>query len=233
MKLQKQRTNKLFFNKWPFKISCFLLGANRVKYAKPWRVRLWILEDRELYDSPIGWNSKYRPKIDKFELHKFTNAVEPFLERDDIQIRTEGGHFNLFCKDIQVKEEIISATYPWITGIYGPETLEELEFLLEGNYKIVCTKLPYEKFKYKVVLKDYIENTSVKQQLLNYLDNLGEDKVRCSPSTKEWLNGFSVYKQDPFFYITEEKSLTFIRLLTNDIKKVYEYVERDNINTSL
>lgn len=236
MKQPKQKTNKLFFNKWPFKVECYLKGASKVKYAKPWRIRMWANDDSDIFSTDqrsLGITQYRREKIDKFELLKFTNAVELFLDRDDIKIRAEGAHFNLFCGDFTVKAEIVKALKPWIKDIVGPETQEELEFLVGNNLKVICNTLPHGKFKYKVVLKSWIDNTDSKQKLLNYLEKLGEDKVKCSPETIRFLKDQTRYKQDPFFYLVEDKSLVFIRLLTNEIKHVYEYVERNSINTTL
>ncbi len=236
MKQLKQKTNKLFFNKWPFKVECYLKGSSKVKYAKPWRIRMWANDDADMFSADYrftGVGSYRREQIDKFELLKFTNAVEPFLDREDIKIRAEGAHFNLFCGNFAVKSDIVKALSPWIKDVVGPETQEELDFLVGNNLKVICNTLPHGKYKYKVVLKSWIENPDNKKKLLNYLVAMGEDKVKCSPETIRFLMDQTRYKQDPFFYLIEDKSLTFIRLLSNDIKHVYEYVERNSINTTL
>lgn len=231
--MSNQKISKLFYNKWPFKIECLIYGGSKVKYAGPDRVRMWINQ----IDSPnvpltvFGGRSEY---IDALDLLKFTNAVEPFLYmKDDIQTRVEGGHFNLFCKDINIKNSICQHLYPWVRQVYGPDTQEELDFLLGNNKKIICNKLPYGKFKFKVIFKDWAQNAQSKTNLLDFISKLDKDTIHISNETVRWLSGRLNYKQEPFFYITDDKPLVFMRLISPDIKRVYEYVERDSINTSL
>ena len=45
---------------------------------------------------------------------------------EEIQIRVENSHLNLFCKDPSVLEEIDNALEQWIRKISGPTTQEEL-----------------------------------------------------------------------------------------------------------
>lgn len=232
MKKPKKKDNKLYFNKWPYKIECRLVGAHRVKHLGPDQIKAWANSDADDY----LWESPFRrgPRLDKINLHNFANAVEPFLNmKETVQVRVENSHFNLFCSDPMLKDQIYNALKKWVIEVHGPATQEELDFLIGNHRKVICNELPYGKFKYKVVIKSWIDNPEVKRKLLNYLVALGEDKVKCSPETIRFLMDQTRYKQDPFFYLVEDKSLTFIRLLTNDIKHVYEYVERDSINTVL
>lgn len=235
--MSKQKINKLFYNKWPFKIECFIKGGSRVKYAGPEKIRMWAnLDNFPWYteSSRFGHNYQHREQVDKFDLLKFANQVEPFMQMpDDIKIRAEGAHFNLFCKDPEIKDKICGALHPWIREVFGPDTQEELEFLLDNNRKVICNHLPYNKFKFKVVLKDYVEDVNKKNALYNFLLKQDPDSIKISNDTVRWFNHASVYKQDPFFYIVDDKQLVFIRLVFNDIKTVYEYVERDSINTTL
>lgn len=238
-KLQNQKINKLFFNKWPYKIACVVAGASKVKYAGPANIRIWANSSGDNYfweDTrwSIGYGRKKKP-IDKFELVKFANAVEPFMSmKDDVQIRAEGHHFNIFCKDMDLKEKMCEALYPWIKEVHGPETKEELEFMLGNNKKVLCNHLPYGKYKFKVVLKDWVENPKKKEALYTFLYKHQESEtVKISGGSLQWLAGNKSYKQDPFFYLTDDKQLVFVRLMFDEIKNVYEYVERDGINTVL
>ena len=231
--MNKQKISKLFYNKWPFKIECYIKGGSKVKLVGPEKVRLWVNLDEDLWSRGIGIYHRRVELIDKFDLLKFTDAVEPFMEmKDSVQIRVEGSHFNLFCKDISIKESICKTLYPWIKEVCGPDTKEELEFLLDQNHKVVCETLPHGKFKFKVLMKDWIKKPEVKQNINNYLKKLDPESIKISPDTIRWLEGKLNYKQDPFFYLVDDKELLFLRLMTSDIKRVYEYVERSSINTS-
>jgi len=239
MKQNKQKINKLFYNKWAYKICCKIQGASQIKYYGATRIRLWTALDYELFfeDSlRYSWNNRtnFKISIDKVDVAKFVDAVEPFMEmKEDVQIRVEGSSFNLFCKDLDLKNQIEQALYPWVVETVGPDSEEELKFILENKYKIICNKLPYEKFKFKVVFKDWIKNPATKEKLHSYILKLNPEDIKISPTTKKWLEGRLSYQQEPFLYLVDAKHLVFMRLISTDIKRVYEYVEQDNINTSL
>jgi hypothetical protein len=233
MQTSTQKISKLFYNKWPFKIECLVKGGHKVKFYGAEHIRSLSSLDVDVFNSGPLWR-KNKETIDKFDLLKFTDAVEPFLEaKEDIQIRTEGAHFNLFCRDPAIKDSICKRLYPWIQNTFGPDTQEELDFLLEQNHKVICSTLPHGKFKFKVLMKGWIAKPEVKENINQYLKKLDPSTIKISPGTVYWLEGNTNYKQDPFFYLVDDKPLLFLRLMDSNIKRVYEYVERDSINTNL
>jgi len=124
MIVQKLKSSKLFFNKWPYKVECIQTGASRIIHSGVGLCKQWCKTGKGMrfgsYDLKIT-------DADKFL--KFVNAVEPFLDRkEEIQIRVENSHLNLFCKDPSVLEEIDNALEQWIRKISGPTTQEELNF---------------------------------------------------------------------------------------------------------
>lgn len=205
--IQKPKSSKLYYRKWPFKIECKIAGASSITRQ--------------------GLNTFVLSKqIDRAKLSAFAAAVEPFLSRKDLQFRTEGVHFNLFCKDMSVLEEIDSALHPWIIKITGPTTKEELDFLLEnGPKKILCDKLPKDQFKYRIYFKTKFPPDK-KISFLTWADSF-DDRIIVSPTSKAWLSGQRMWAQDPFAYVKDEKTLSMIGLqLTGYVKRVEQFVER-------
>jgi hypothetical protein len=169
-------------------------------------------------------------RIDKTDLKKFSQLVQKYAEdKGNVQVRTEGSHFNLFFKDPDLLLKISKDLEPWIRSISEPASLEELEFLLDNNNKkVLCDNLPYEKYNFKVVMRN--SKVSTKEQFLNWSKNYSEDQIKISGQTEKWLRGQYVYKQDPFFYVRDSAMLTMTRLFLGDgVRKVFEYIPRHSL----
>jgi hypothetical protein len=225
MIIQKLKSSKLFFNKWPYKVECVQPGASRIVHSGVGLCRQWCKTGKGMrfssYDGRIA-------DTDKFS--KFIDAVEPFLDRkEDIQIRVENSHFNLFCKDPSVLEEIDDAVSQWIKKISGPTTQEELEFLLSnGHKKILCDTYPKEMYKYRVFFKSRFP-ADKRSAFVTWADKYGIS-ILISETSRRWLIGDRYYAQDPFMYVVDDKMLSMVGLyLSGYVKKTEEFILRENV----
>jgi hypothetical protein len=228
MKIQKLKSSKLFYNKWPYKIACSIQGANRLTYLGVESVREYCSGKRT--DAMPYWmrNSK-SSKEDKAQLLLFTNNVEPFLIiKDQVQIRAEGRHFNIFCKDPVLLETIHTAVEPWVIGVYGPTTKEELDFMLDnGHKKILRDVLPKDGFRYKVYFK-YLWNEDARREFSIWADKF-PDKISISDGSRKWIRGDS-WTYYPFMYVKDDKTLSMVGLMiSGHVKKVEEFILRENL----
>ena len=102
MKIEKLKSSKLFWNKWPYKVCCQIGGANKITIFGLDRALLWC--DGK-YSSL--WNSAQRTSVDKDALKKFILKSKDFIvDREQVQIRAEGDRFNLFLKDKNLLKKI-------------------------------------------------------------------------------------------------------------------------------
>lgn len=219
--IQKLKSSKLFYNKWPYKVECSLRGASRVTRFKLDYLKKWCRGEVDIKFS--RWEEN---RVDKKELLDFITVAEQFIGRTDVQIRTEGSHFNLFCKDQLVLEQIESSFFKWVKKISGPTTQEEYDFLMANGYKkILCDRLPKETFEYKVYIKTKWPADG-RNNFLKWSDNY-KHLIDLSPSSKKWLEGNKVYIQDPFMYVKDQKTLSMVGLfLGGFIRKVEHYIPR-------
>ncbi len=174
-------------------------------------------------------NSYGGKNINKSDLLVFATTVEPYLNNDEMQVRTEGSHFNIFCKDKAVLEDIDKNLNRWIRKISGPTSDEELAFLLSnGHKKRLCDKIPKNRFKFKIILRSKF-SPDKREQFLSWSNNY-LDKVEISYTTKRWLKNERFYAQDPFMYVTDEKMLSMLWLYLGDnIKQVEEFIPRNSV----
>ena len=227
--MQKHKTNKLFYNKWPIKVECNLQGAYKIKRLGVDRTIKWC--HSELSDKSSWYNDRY---IDKVELSifatKFKN-LSPNINKENVQIRTEGNHFTFFLKDKTILEKIIDELNEWITCVTEPETTEENEFLIANGHKtVLCKHYPYGIYHYKVYIKESTPLTT-REQFLTWLTKY-ESKINVTGvATTKWFSGQNRWGNDPFIYVEDNKTLTMVLLfLGNYIRKTQEYILRDDIN---
>lgn len=227
MSIKRLKSNKLFFNKWPYKVECHVGGANKITVYGLEKATAWC---QGSYSLPSTWRA-YHNHIDKGELLKFIRSVEPFLEKKtELQVRAEGRHFNIFCKDKALLSKISKELKPWLVAIHGPTTQEEYDFLVSNeNKKVLCDSLPHDSFKYKVFLKQNMKSNN-RETFLAWSSRYSEDMIKISRTTLEWLDGRLFYKQDPFLYIKDSAMLTMTRLfLADNIRTVHEFVPRKEV----
>lgn len=219
--IQKLKSSKLFYNKWPYKVECTVFGAYIVGRFKLPHVKAWCNGDNSFCSGTYGSKN-----INRANLLVFVEAVEDFLSNDQVQIRTEGSRFNLFCKEKSVLEEIDKSLQKWIRKISGPTTDEELEYLLSnGHKKRLCDKFPMGKYQYKVFLKYKIPEEK-RRQFVEWCANY-QDKLKISKTSQRWLEGNKFYVQDPFMYVEDERMLSMIGMfLGGHIKKVEHFILR-------
>lgn len=227
MKMLYKKTNKLFYKKWPFKVACFIRGANRLKFFGGVDATIDWCNDTTATEYATTWN---RNLIDKPKLLKFAKTIKPYLEQD-IQTRAEGGHFNIFCKDQDLLDSMVRDLSPWITEVYEPTEDDVYNYLLNtsGN-KVVCEVYPFNGYQFKVFLKDQM-SSEVKANFLTWIIKY-KGKIRIADSSLLWMVGSKRWMQDPFIYVKDRSTLTMVLLfLGNDCKRTQEYILKSSINT--
>lgn len=224
-KMQLQTTERLFYNKWPIKVECRIHGAS---FLNRNGIDLTIRTcngEKTMFDLD-------RKNIDKIDLKKFAKIVKPILETGNVQVRTEGKHYNIFLSDRDLFAKIKKDLYPWITHITSPSTDEEFNFLMNnGHKKVLCAELPHKKFRYRVYLKERTSRET-RGKFLKWAENYKDKSIKISKTTEVWLNGGKFYIQNPFFYVENEKMLSMMLLfLDGNHRKVQEFILKSSINT--
>lgn len=221
MKPPKQKINKLYYNKYPYKIACkstyaYMLSNNDIQAVRRWATNA---------------SSSSLPRIERMNFLSFLDKVEPFLT-SDIKIRIERNHFNLFCMTPTIRNKIKKALNNWVVEVCGPENKEELAFLLaNSNKKIICNLLPYNRYQFKVFIKSKIPE-NIKEDFLNWSKKY-DGSIRMTDSTESWFLNYHRWAQAPFIYVEDSKTLTMVSLfLGGNIKKIEEHIVREGINIS-
>ena len=233
MKIQKLQSSKLFYNKWPYKIECYISGASRLKWLGAEITKDFCLSK----PTPTLWSWQSNDKLsndDKVALLEFTYGIEPFIElKDQLQIRVEGRRYNIFCRDRVLLENIYNAVKPWVQRVSGPTTEEELNYMLDnGHKKILRDVLPKDGYKYRVYFR---ESWSIESKIeFAKWSAKFPNTINIGQSSKKWLESGQRWVYNPFMYVKDEKTLTMVGLFASgNVKRVEEFILRSSINTCL
>jgi len=224
MILSKQKTSKLFYGKWPFKLECEVQGGWMVK-------RLGIPRTVEfcLSQKPTAvWN---RNNIDRTMLLAFTNAVEPFLDLE-LQIRVEGKNFNIYCKDRVLLNRLTEELKKWTTELWEPANDLECNYLENTTKKVICNHIPFKKYAYKVYIKSTTQ-LSTRSSFESWVTHYDE-KIRVPHHTKKWFEKGSGWGWVPTVYVKDSATLSMVGLfLGGNVQKVEEFIPRSSINSTI
>lgn len=238
MQIQKLSSSKLFYNKWPYKIECWIRGSSRISRQGIALTKAFCRGDSNIsmpYRSPYQPRSLYSSldKHEKADLLKFVNAIEPFLKlTDQLQTRAESGTYNIFCKDLVLLETIHDALQPWIRQVVGPTTDEELDFMLDnGHKKILRDVLPHSEYQYKIYFK-YPWHEDERRAFFEWT-KLYPNNIIVTDSSRRWLEE-NRWAYNPFMYVKDPKTMTMVGLnISGHVRRVEEFVLRNGINTCL
>jgi hypothetical protein len=179
---------------------------------------------------PIYVDAYQYRNINKSRLLEFTNAIAPHLEKD-INVRSEGSIFSIYCKDRALFETISKDCARFIVAEYEPANDAELEYMNNNSAKkVLCNHIPFNQYPYKVHIKyNMPENTrsAFKKWSENY-----NGKIRLVSATYNWLNGTKACN-NLIIYVADKPTLSMVGMfLGSSLAKVEEFIPRSSINTT-
>lgn len=147
---------------------------------------------------------------------------------NSIRVRVEEPTVQFYAADQQTLRDIAHHfCYPYdfryrVKEINGPESAEQADVLLKGA--IIRRTSDY---RYKVVLRDGRYSTEVKQQVLTYLENLG-NQIRITPKCREMLAAPHIHSWGVFFYTDDPDLTIMLRLIDpNIVGNIHELIVLD------
>jgi len=232
MQIQKLNSSKLFYNKWPYKIECYISGASRLKWLGAEITKDFCLGK----PTPTLWSWQSNDRLslkDKSALLEFTTGIEPFLElKEQLQVRVEGRRYNIYCKDRTLLENIYNAVSPWVQQVSGPTTKEELNYMLDNGYrKILRDVLPKDIYQYRIYFKESWKTEDRVRFLAWAIKN--PNIIDISKGSRAWLESGKRWVYNPFIYVKDSHTLTMVGLHSSgNVKRVEEFILRENLVTA-
>lgn len=223
MNYPKLTTTKLYYRKWSYKIKCYCPGSWMIK-------RGGVDWARSQCSTKPGDLTALNRRIDPVKLLEFINDVDQFLDKD-IFVRTEGSGFSIYCNDYPLFTTICRKMSHWIKAVYEPSNDAEHQFMQDnGHKKVLCNHLPFDRYQYRVYLKEQI-NLETRERLWTWI-NKYDGQIRIPTRVANWLKGIKSWATNPSFYAENSAMISMILLFLGDrVSKVEEFVPRSMINT--
>jgi len=211
-KISVEHTAKKYFGKYLYRLVLYA-PASRLIHSKG------SIEQDLQYRRTFNHGGSWRYK--NFA-NSADNANVEFLEkmRDvkhdkslNVKLRAEEPRIQVYANNEQDLKDI-TTTYLFnyhtqIETISGPED-SAAEQILNSGAILKKNDLGY---RYKVILKDGRYDTKIKQQLVEYLDNMGRDLVRIPRGTYDMLSKPTSYMWNCYFYSNDERINVFVDLM--------------------
>lgn len=213
----KLKTHKLFYGKYPYKITTRIKDGHWFRHIKVDRIA-------SLGFDPLTQKSMSRELIDYSKALLTIGNVE-------YKFRVERSTTSLFLKNKDDFEKTIKALEIYITSTTEPEDEYVLDTISSNKKFVVCKDLPYGKYTHKVIFKQMPPN--IRASLFEWAKKYDEDKIYMSGNTESYLSGKKQWCWDPFIYVGDEKMLMMLGLSAQGyIRKTEEFIPRSSINTS-
>jgi hypothetical protein len=215
--LVKQKTNKLFYGKYPYKITCRIQGAH---YIRTYGAK--VIEF--LYRT-----SHQQGKISN-DLMEFITHATHYLTDKNIKKRIEHNHIDFYLLNEQEFNNVQQKLKEYVVGITCPDNEEQLSALLENTKYTLCDRLPYDKYRYKVTFKDMPRKT--RNDLIAWAERYNNDDIYITKSTRNHFKAIKYHHGAHYFYVKDSKMITLIAMAASGyIRRTDEYVVRNSINT--
>lgn len=223
MNLLNLQTNKLFYNKWPYKISCKIEGIHLLRFYKYDVARLHC-------DSVNIKFYRGQSKFDLDSLNTFCLLGKEFIDDKDVKKRIEFNKIDFYVLTESKFNDLINSLKNYVYSTTSPTNYQELTTLKSNNNFVLCKKLPHNKYKFKVTFKDM--PLSIRQHLINWAERYNNEDIYINNSTRTHFKGLKFKYGAHYFYIKDKKMLSFIFLAAAGyIRKTDEFVVREIMAT--
>jgi hypothetical protein len=199
-----QQTKRKFYNKWLYKITLRIVGVTQFRVKSLWE----IIE--------FSKNAK---------LVELATALEQ-LNDEDRAVRVEHNQIDVYTNDRAFFEKIIDQFKSELIHCFAPALGSET--VLDQKRTIISSKLPHDKYRYKVFLQPHkVSSIEDKIRWVNWLDTQS-DRVLISESVKTWFIKTNWNWDRRYVYVEDEQTLLMIKMKNPEaVGSVYSYAVLD------
>ena len=216
-KILEEPVTKRFFNKYCYKLDLEIHGTAFLRYPD---VSITDqIENRRNVNRRINFAGSWRNYMSQMPDSEDIKALEHllynyFIDPCDLKFRIEEPTLSVYAESEDDLYDLAQNLYKSIKNnkhikrIYRPKTQEHLDLLQQG-YTVKQNKFGYT---YKIMLREGRYSHVVKQQLHNYLKNLGND-VLLPKHLEEALEKPYDSFWGSYFYTNDLGILTMLSLI--------------------
>lgn len=216
-------TRKKFYGKWLYRVSFRMPGIAIMRMLTPDRVIEFLNESHTDESLKYSYHKKaYNNKEDIIDLCEFLSKQN----LNSWHKRIEVSNIDIYTNDQIIFEELIRKFKHALISSSVPDLNRSTEY--DNQNHIICTKLPHDRYKYKVFLRPHKMkyDKQGKTEYLSWLDN--QKNVLISEAVKKWFINTDWNWDRRYILVEDHKTLLFLHMRNADVLgKVYEYVLSD------
>ncbi|CAB5215119.1 hypothetical protein UFOVP190_403 [uncultured Caudovirales phage] len=218
-KITVDHTAKKYFGQYLYKLVIYA-PAGRLIDSKGSMTD--ALEHRRTVHKNINhagwWGHRYQKDLDNADTDLLNKLRDIRHDRSlGLKLRVEEPRVQIYATTEQQLQNLVNAHFAkWkqsIEGFSGPEDADA-EAVLNTGAIIRKNDVGY---RYKIILKDGRYENDTKQQILNYLLNLGPDEIKMSSTAIQTLSKSSNYIWNLYFYANDTRITNFLELISPGI----------------
>lgn len=219
MTILRYSTNKLFYNKWIYKIVVRVRRRNHQYNYFSFYPYSKVSAESEDVSIPTYLTLRSRLSAE-FDHKKYT-------------CRVEGQRASIFCNEKEVLDKIEKLCVDSVVSIYEPESSQEIDVLTnQTRRKVLCKRLPKQLYQFKFHIFPHM-GPEAKLSFWEWTTKYDQTKICLTKGTRNWLTKHG-YWSSCYGYAADEKTMSMICLyLGSNIRYIEEYVPRDSINSRL
>lgn len=199
-----QPTKRKFYNKWLYKATLKIKGVTQFRVKQLWEIIRFSTNEKLV------------------ELAKVLDQHNT----DDRAVRVERNCVDVYTNSPEFFNQVIEKFKDDLVHCFAP--VAGSENLLDQKRTIVSTKLPHNKFRYKVFLQPHnFSSTDDKLRWLSWLDTQ-QDRIKISESVKAWFIKTNWNWDRRYMYVEDDQTLLLLKMRNSDaVGSVYTYTVID------
>lgn len=224
-----QESKKQYYKQYYFKLDIYAPGCKSLRNDDiAFDVQRRSNWARDYRRQGSWWNQRLFQYLQEADIGFLYSLKDLYYEYPDVKLRTEEPKLSVYATDEFALQSLAKSIDPdhrdKLASLTGPAN-ETIKALLD-NHVILVRKPP--KYKYRIWLREKQFDYSTRQQVLSYLDSLG-DMIRMSDHTRDNLNKEYDWIWGANFYTNDKNVSVFLSLINPDlIREVSELVCLDN-----
>jgi hypothetical protein len=239
--LKAKHTNKLFFSKYAYRFVIKSPHISCIRY--PEQKQITALFNSETYEEYLA-NAQYRKKMwrtwqdtdvitkglwkSRFVINKVFEFKEKYQNKhNDFTIRLESNTCGVYSNDKEMFENGCAIFKNEICELTWPKNERHLKFLLDNPTNEIVEAYPYNKYRYRVNLRDKRLTTDQKENFKDWIKTYSNLKISDETLRRIKLGGYNL--NGKFLYSTNKEMMLLLQLYLGDaIKSITEFkLEKD------
>jgi|SaaInlV_100m_DNA_2_1039680.scaffolds.fasta_scaffold00015_75 hypothetical protein len=222
---RQDETTKLWYNKYLYKSIYILPGVYvlRTNYSSS-DIKTHIQEFKS-----SSWRATLLKNIigkydeNEKEILHIAKILEPYRYDKTVLLRVAEPSVSIFTNKLDLHENLIYLFNEFLHVDCRPQ-IDAIPFLLNSKDSIIVKDLPYNRYRYKVIMNNYTTTHEIPKSLLNWGEAQG-DAVRFSRKTKMYFNKPQLWLDQGFMYIEDDTTLMMSKMfLTRCPIRIIKYV---------